>query len=58
MVPSYLEFDDLVKTGTVLEGRLRTLSKCGGFEVVDQLPPSKVTLRDATGINLVLDRRD
>ena len=56
MVPTYLDFDVLVETGSMVEGPLCTLSECGSFQAGDQLNTNKVELRNATGAVTVLDR--
>lgn len=59
MVPVYLDFEDLVKIEqSQSENRLSTLSDCGGLQVDSQLDPNKLVLKDATGEDLLIDRRD
>ena len=58
MVPAYLEFEDLIKPSSVVDGRLLTLSRCGRFEVVEQRDGNQTILRDATGVEVEVDKRD
>lgn len=59
MVADYLEFEDLLDAGSGADNAgIRTLSECGRFLVERQMDENKVALRDPSGQELVLDRRD
>ena len=58
MVPHFVEFEDIVEAPLVVDDRLRTLSQCGRFEVVEQRDGNQTILRDATGVEVEVDKRD